>query len=157
MRAVIDGHARLRARGLPVSLENVERLRAYLEPWSGVVWDRDVLSKWLTREHPLIDSDVTYQDAVMFDNETFHGRDGLKESFERWLESFAEVSMDFVEIVGDGDSLVSIHQWKATARHTGIKFEGRSAYLWRFENGKVVRFQSFPDPDQALKAGALAE
>jgi ketosteroid isomerase-like protein len=60
-------------------------------------------------------------------------------------------------IVGDGDRLVSVHRWRAKAKHTGIEFENPIAYAWTWRHGKVVHFKSFWDPDEALKAVGLEE
>ena len=41
-------------------------------------------------------------------------------------------------------------------RHTGLGFELRLAYLWRFRAGKVVYFRSLRDPEEALELASLS-
>ena len=43
---------------------------------------------------------------------------------ERWLEPFENLTAALERVVGSGDRLVSIHHFKASARRTGIEFEG---------------------------------
>lgn len=132
-----------------MSLENVEALRALLEPTSGTSWDEGALSEWESSA-TLFDPNVVYEDATMFD-ETFHGPDGVAEAFRRWNEAFASTRLELLEILGDGDTLVSIHRFQTTAHHTGIEFKGEFAYVWTFRDGKVVHYRS-TDREQALKA-----
>jgi ketosteroid isomerase-like protein len=62
-----------------------------------------------------------------------------------------------VQIVGAGDRLVSIHRARSKARHTGIEFDTPLAYVWTFRDGKVIHFQSFIDPEQAIEAAGLRQ
>jgi ketosteroid isomerase-like protein len=131
-----------------MSQENVENLRAFLEPANGVSWDANLLADWQTRLS-LLDPDVIYEDATMFD-ETFHGHAGVIRAWQRWSEAFAGTRLELVQILGDGDKAVSTHDFQATAHLTGIEFKGTYAYVWEFRDGKVVRYRSVADPEQAL-------
>jgi ketosteroid isomerase-like protein len=140
---------------------NVENLRAWAEAWQmnpagGSLLDRD------GREADLVsnfDPEVTYEDSDLPDHigETYHGRQGVVRATERWGEPFEEMTVDLVRIVGTGDCLVSIHRWRARARHTGIAFDEPLAIVWKFRDRKVIHFRSFRDPDEALEAAGLSE
>jgi ketosteroid isomerase-like protein len=136
-----------------VSEENVENLRAFLETWSGEAWRRKEF------DSSLLDPDVTYEDTSLPDHvgETYRGHEGVIRATERWIEPFEWLQIELERVVGAGDRLVSIHQIRAKARHTGIELEGPVAYVWTFRDGKVIHFRSFRDPDQALKAAGLQE
>jgi ketosteroid isomerase-like protein len=67
------------------------------------------------------------------------------------------MTIELERIVGSGDHLVSIHRVRGTARYTGIEGEGFVAYVWTFRGGKVIHFQSYREPDEALKAAGLSE
>ena len=69
-------------------------------------------------------------------------------------EGFA---IELERMVGVGDRLVSIHPVRARARYTGIEAEGPVAYLWTFRGGKVIQFESFREPSEALEALDLSE
>ena len=127
-----------------------------MNPAGGSLLDRD------GREADLVsnfDPEVTYEDSDLPDHigETYHGRQGVVRATERWGEPFEEMTVDLVRIVGTGDCLVSIHRWRARARHTGIAFDEPLAIVWKFRDRKVIHFRSFRDPDEALEAAGLSE
>jgi ketosteroid isomerase-like protein len=143
-----------------MSEENVENLRAMSEAWQmspdgGPLLNRNTGEADLS----LFDPEVVYEDANLPDHsgETYHGHEGLIRATERWTESFEEMTVDLKRIVGTGDCLVSIHQWRAKARHTGIEFDQPLAYVWRFRDRKIIYFRSFRDPEEALEAAGLRE
>jgi len=131
-----------------MSQENVENLRAFWEKWNQGETDLS-----------LLDPEVVYEDANLPDHtgEAYRGREGVLRAIERWLEPFENLTAGLERIVGTGDRLVSIHSFKATARHTGIEFQGPLAYAYIFRDGKVVHFRSFRDPEEALEAAGLSE
>jgi ketosteroid isomerase-like protein len=43
------------------------------------------------------------------------------------------------------------------ARHSGIEFEAPLAYVWAFRGGKIIHFQSFRKPAEALEAAGRSE
>jgi ketosteroid isomerase-like protein len=142
-----------------MSEENLTKLRAFLATWTERPWRLEEAHRLLEADMSLFDPDVTYEDTTLPDHvgEIYRGHDGVIRATERWVEPFEGLKIDGERIVGQGDSLVSIHRFRAKARHTGIELEGPVAYLWTLQNGKVIHFQSFQDPEQALKAAGLEE
>ena len=136
-----------------MSQDNAENLRAVLEAWDPEAWRRGEV------DTSLLDPQVTYEDKNLPDHvrETYRGHEGVIRATERWLEPFAEMTIELEEILGSGDRLVSIHRVSGKAGHTGIEFSGPVAYQWTFRNGKVIHFQSFRDPSEALEAAGLSE
>ncbi len=131
-----------------MSQENVENLRAFWKKWNR--GERDL---------SILDPEVVYEDSNLPDHagEAYRGHEGVVRATGRWLEPFENLTAELQRVVGEGDRLVSIHHFKATARHTGIEFEGPLAYLYTFRDGKVVHFRSFVDPEEALEAAGLSE
>jgi ketosteroid isomerase-like protein len=132
-----------------MSQENVDALRAFWQTWN-------------TSEAPdlsLLDPDVTYEDTILPDHvgETYRGPEGVARAVARWFEPFEEITISLERIVGEGDCLVSVHIVRTKARHTGIEFESPLAYVYTLREGKVIRFKSFWDPQQALESAGLAE
>jgi ketosteroid isomerase-like protein len=142
-----------------MSQQNVEKLRDFLEAWDPMAdieaFRRGETADWWSQ----FDPEVNYEDTVLPDHEgeTHHGYEGVARATERWLEPFESIAVALERIVGSGERLVSIHQVKMKARHTGIEFEGPLAYAWTFRNAKVIHLKSFLDPDQALKTAGLSE
>jgi ketosteroid isomerase-like protein len=135
-----------------MSQENVENLRTLLETLSVEAWTQG-------KDMSLLDPEVEYEDTTLPDHvgETYRGHKGVARATARWTDAYEAFSIELERIVGAGDTLVSIHRVRARARHTGIEAEGPVAYVWTFRGGKVIRFESFREPDQALEAAGLSE
>jgi ketosteroid isomerase-like protein len=136
-----------------MSQADVENLKAVLGDWNLEAWKRG------EADLSLFDSEVTYEDANLPDHvdEKYLGHEGVARATERWIEPFEELTVELERIVGTGNRLVSIHFVRMKALHTGIEMEGSLAYVWTFQNGKVVHFQSFRDTREALEVAGLAE
>ena len=136
-----------------MSQENVENLRAVLEALNLAAWSRG------ESDMSLLDPKVTYEDTTLPDHvgETYRGHEGVARATERWLEPYEGLKIDLEQIVGTGDRLVSIHRVRGRARYTGIEAEGLVAYLWTFQDGKVIHFRSYRDPEEALEDVGLSE
>ena len=143
-----------------MSQENVEKLRELFQPWDGRNL-REFSEAWGSGEIDLsiLAPDVAYEDTILPDHvgETYRGHDGVVRATERWAEPFQELVAELDRIVGDGDSLVSVHRVRSRAEHTGIEFEAEVAYAWQFEEGRVVRFRSYWEPRAALESLGLEE
>jgi ketosteroid isomerase-like protein len=132
----------------PATDPNAEKLRTFWAAWKpGEEMDMS------------LDPEVVYEDANLPDHigETYRGHEGVARATERWLEAYESVSLELERIVGVGDRLVSIHRARGRARYSGIEDEGPVAYAWTFRNGKVIHFQSYRDPAEALEAAGLGE
>ena len=136
-----------------MSQENVENLRAILDAWDVQAWKRGEV------DVSLLDPGVTYEDTTLPDHigETYRGPEGVIRATERWIEPYEDMKIELERIVGAGDRLVSIHRVRGTARYSGIEAEGPVAYVWTFRDGKVINFQSYREPDEALAAAGLSE
>ena len=140
-----------------MSQENVENLRAVLEAWNPDAWIRGEADG--DAGIALFDPEVAYEDTILPDHvgETYRGHEGVARAAERWAEPYASLTIELEQIVVVGERLVSIHQIRAKARHSGIEFEGPLAYLWTFRDGKVIHFRSYGDSEQAIEAAGVPE
>jgi ketosteroid isomerase-like protein len=136
-----------------MSQENVENLRAFWEAWNPEAWRRG------EGDMSLLDPEVIYEDTNLPDHvgESYRGHEGVARAGERWLEPFESLTVELERIVGAGERIVSVHRVKVRAQHTGIEFDEPVAYVWTFRDGKVIHFQSFRDPEEALEAAGLRE
>jgi uncharacterized protein len=135
-----------------MSQENVENLKTLLEAWSVEAWRQG-------EDMSLLDPEVVYEDTTLPDHvgEAYRGHEGVSRATARWVEAYDTFSIELERIVDAGDRVVSIHRVRARARHSGIEGEGPVAYLWTFRGGKVIRFESFREPKDALEAVGLSE
>ena len=142
-----------------MSQENVESLRAFLEPWGREAWTPEAWDHGGVIDMSLLDPDVVYEDENLPDHigEAYRGHEGIARAAKRWVEPNEWLLVELEEILGDGDRLVSIHRLRSKARHSGIEFDMPLAYAWTFRDEKIVHFQSFREPDDALEAAGLSE
>lgn len=61
---------------------------------------------------------------------------------ERWWDDF---EVDAQEILGDGDHVVVLGRYTARAKGTGAPLDVPFAHVWRFRDGKAIRFHQFTD------------
>jgi ketosteroid isomerase-like protein len=141
-----------------MSQENVESLRAFLEPWGREAWTPEAWQQGDVIDMSFLDPDVIYEDANLPDHigEVYRGHEGIVRAAKRWIEPFEWLRVELEQTMDAGDDcLVSIHRTRSKARHTGIEFDAPVAYVWRFRDGKITHFQSFREPDEAIEAAKL--
>jgi uncharacterized protein len=108
------------------------------------VFDRDV--DWDTSGGALPDTKTHY-----------HGIQGVRDFFRRWIGPFDDFGYEVEEVVDAGDSVVLLlHQW-GSGKGSGITVDSRFWQVWTLRNGKVVRFQHFPEKARALEAAGVRE
>ena len=139
--------------------ENRENLRRRLEHWDPKGEVEAFRQGRPVGDMSVIDPAVVFEDTALPDHaaETYHGYAGIVRATEQWVEAFESVDIELERIEGSGDRLVSIHQLRMKARHTGIEFESGLAYVWTFRDGRVVHIQGFLDPAEALEAAGLSD
>jgi ketosteroid isomerase-like protein len=142
-----------------MSQQNVENLRAFLEPWSREPWTPEAWERGAAFDMSLLDPDVIYEDETLPDHigEAYRGHEGIVRAAQRWIEPFEWLLVELEQIIEAGDCLVSIHRTRSKARHSGIEFEAPVAYVWAFRGGRIIHFKSFREPDEALQAAGLSE
>ena len=77
---------------------------------------------------------------------TYHGPKGVLEGVfmrlgSEW-EGFAAVPHEFV---GGGDAIVALGKYSGTYKATKKSFEADFAHVWKFQDGKAVRFVQYVD------------
>ena len=88
----------------------------------------------------------------------YHGLDEVRRNIfdpldEEWWEDFRA---DPDEVIGLGDHVVVIGRYTARAKATGAPLDVPFAHVWRFRDGRAVRFHQFTDTRgwvEALGAG----
>lgn len=61
---------------------------------------------------------------------------------EEWWENF---KADPDEVIGLGDDVVVLGRYTARAKATGAPLDVPFAHVWRFRDGRAVRFHQFTD------------
>jgi ketosteroid isomerase-like protein len=89
----------------------------------------------------------------------YHGHDGVRAYWRRWLSAWEDVEATEVEFVDAGQTVVAlIHQQRLRGRGSGIEVDAPPyALAFTVQNGKVVRWVFYPTQTEALEAAALSE
>jgi uncharacterized protein len=78
---------------------------------------------------------------------TYHGLPAVRAAIfdpldEQWWDDFDATP---TEIIGLGDHVVVLGRYTATAKGSGAPLDVPFAHVWRFEEGRAVRFHQFTD------------
>jgi ketosteroid isomerase-like protein len=90
---------------------------------------------------------------------TYHGHEGVRAYWRRWLSAWEDVTATEVEFVDAGQTVVAlIHQQRLRGRGSGVEVDAPPyALSFTFRNGKVVRWVLYPSQTEALEAAGLSE
>ena len=89
----------------------------------------------------------------------YHGHDGVRDYWRRWLASWEDVEATEVEFVDGGQTVVAlIHQQRLRGRGSGIEVDAPPYALgFTLRNGKVARWVLYPTQTEALEAAGLSD
>jgi uncharacterized protein len=86
------------------------------------------------------------------DRETRHGREGIKQLFDSYMEAFDALHLEPEEFIDAGDQIVvTLHQW-IRGKGSGAEVFGRIAHVWTMREGAVLGLRIFGDKERALEA-----
>ena len=124
-----------------------------------IAHDDDEWAAYSQAAAALYTPDFIYEDTAMPDHhgEIYRGWEEYRRAVATFTEPFEEMIYDLERLVGSGDRVLSIYRVRATARHTGIKFDLQAAYVLSFRDGMISHVRAYLDPDEALKALGLAD
>ena len=81
---------------------------------------------------------------------THHGRHSFEEFFRSWIESFDEFRVEPEQVIERGDDLIAVVRQRGRGRASGVAIEIRIAHIWTVADGRAVRWEAVPDPDEAV-------
>jgi len=76
---------------------------------------------------------------------------------EDWETGLPVLSFELQEFIDAGDAVVAVILLKARGRDSTIDVERQDAIVYRFRNGRVIRFDYYNSRQQGLEAVGLAE
>ena len=105
----------------------------------------------------ILDDDVIWQVEMPDHPPTYHGPEGVREFFRRWVGTFDEWDYEVPEVIDAGDSVVShIHQW-GRGKGSGVTVDQNFWQVWTIRDGKIVRAAVHSEKAEALEAVGLSE
>ena len=135
-----------------MSQENVELLEGLVA--AGGTMDRDALLAALPELIPqFCDPEIEWvEDPTRLDARVYRGHDGVRASWERWLEGFDEygAEVDALEDHGDRVFMAAREYGRGTASSADVS--SHIYVICTFREGKVLRYQEFYDEQDARAA-----
>jgi ketosteroid isomerase-like protein len=121
---------------------------------------RRIYAVWAKEGSPvrsgLLDPNIEWvnpPDAV--EHGTHRGLDAFAGAVDAVSDTFEGVGVDIDEILDAGDRVVVLATLRGRGRGSGADVERRQGYVWTLRDGKVIRFQWFNNPDDAMSAAGV--
>jgi ketosteroid isomerase-like protein len=128
---------------------------------------RELLGMFRQRDHervfefydPEIEWDASRNAAINPDIAgVYHGHEGVRRYWRNWLEAWSDLDFDVDDVVANGDEVAALirnqRQW---GRHSGIVTEMPPyGIVFTVKDGKVTRWRSYMNQEEALEAAGIA-
>jgi uncharacterized protein len=97
------------------------------------------------------------EDPRRADGTVHRGHEGVKRSWERWLEQWDEWGGEFEQFVDCGDSVLAIAREHGSGATSGARVSARNYMVLTMREGKIARYQEFYDEQAAREAVGLPQ
>jgi ketosteroid isomerase-like protein len=135
-----------------MSQENVDFIRGLVSV--GATMDKEALLAALPELIPqACDPDIEWiEDPTRADGRVYHGHDGVRASWEQWLENFDEYGVDVETIEDHGDRVFMAAREHGRGSASSADVSSLNYTIYTFRDGKILRYQEFYDEQDARAA-----
>ena len=95
------------------------------------------------------------EDPQRADGRVYRGHEGVRESWERWLENFDEWGFEIEDIRDHGNRVLVVSEEHGRGSGSEAEVSARNYMVLTFRAGKILRYEEFYDEAQALEAAGL--
>jgi ketosteroid isomerase-like protein len=132
-----------------MSQENVELVRRFYDFFNRGDW-----TAWADQ----LDEAVEYVNAVeAVIPGTRHGRDATVAAFQDFHGTWQAPHIEVEKLIANGEQVVALVRFSGTGAGSGVPTSRVFGDVITVHAGKIVRFEWFSDPTQALEAVGLSE
>ena len=96
------------------------------------------------------------EDPRRADRRVYRGHEGVRESWERWLENFDEWGFEVERMVDCDDKVLVYGREEGRGSLSGGTVSQRNFIVYTFRDGKVARYEEFYEERDALEAAGLS-
>lgn len=82
----------------------------------------------------------------------YHGHDGFRSLWERWLGSWQELRLEPKEVIDAGGAILVTVAVSGRGRASGVATETQLHEVFTFRNGLIARHEDFTEEAAALRA-----
>jgi ketosteroid isomerase-like protein len=128
-----------------VSEENVAIVRTIYE--GGAATSKEAMLAALPEAIPaLFHPDAEWIEAPeRVDSRTYRGHNGIRESFERWLEQWGAYRVEAERYEDHGDHVLVVNHEYGEGQGSGASTDATLYAVFTFRDGKVSRYREFYD------------
>jgi ketosteroid isomerase-like protein len=132
-----------------MSQENVKVVQSFYR-----AWDRGEFPGPIE----LMDPEIEYVNpAGAVEPGTRQGRAAFSRAVEKVFEGQDTWQIDPEQFIREGERVAVVVRYRAHWRASGVDVEAHESALWTIRHGKVVRYEWFHGPNDALEAAGLSE
>src|SRR5437660_6122321 len=96
------------------------------------------------------------EDPGRADGTIYRGHEGVRQSWERWLEQWDEWGGELERLIDCGDDVLAIVRERGRGATSGASVSTRNYLVFTIHEGKIARYQEFYDELAALRAVGVA-
>jgi ketosteroid isomerase-like protein len=126
---------------------NVEIVRKLTEEWNA--GNRERMLDWL---HP--EAEIRTIRAQL-EGRTYQGPAGFRELLADFEEDWEYVRLEQPRFHEKGSFVVALARLQSRGRASGIELDVPVGQLWEFRDDKIVRFETFTEPSEALREAGI--
>ncbi len=89
------------------------------------------------------------------DRGVYQGHEGVRESWERWLENFDQYDVEVERMVDCGEKVLVVAREEGRGRASGATIGQRIYTVVSFREGKISRYEEFYEEQDALEVAGL--
>jgi ketosteroid isomerase-like protein len=133
-----------------MSQQNVDAFRAVI----GAINERGA-----DADLELLDREIEFREDPEFPGaQVYRGRDEVVRNFREFTASFDYYRFEIEDLRDAGeDKVVAVLHEQARGKASGLKVDRRSGWVTTFRDGKVLSFEIYLDPANAVEAAAMRE
>jgi uncharacterized protein len=87
----------------------------------------------------------------------YEGPAGVERFFVEWLGTWEDPTVEHLELIDAGDSVVNVFRWSGRGRTSGVPTEGVFFGVYDLRDGKIARYRQYATRAEALEAAGLSE
>jgi ketosteroid isomerase-like protein len=104
------------------------------------------------------DPDIEWvEDPQRADGQVYRGHEGVRRSWERWLEQWDDWGGEFERFIDCGDDVLVVAHERGRGRMSWASVSSRNYLVFTIRAGKIARYREFYDEKAALEAAGLTE
>ncbi len=138
-----------------MSQENVEFVEG-LVAGAGAIDKQALLAALPELIAQACDPDIEWvEDPQRADGQIHRGHEGVRQSWEQWLEIWDDYEAEFERFIDCGDDVLVVARERGRGKSSGASVSSRNYMVFTIRAGKIARYREFYDEDAALKAVGL--